>query len=801
MEEVIIQDKKSELNKLNIKDLFFKYVRFLPLFIISVALSLLTAYIYLRYSTPIYQSSGALMIQDDTKKSNAAGEKFDQVLAQSNAKNIQNEIEVLKSKPLMERVVSSSNLNVSYFAKGKIKELDVYHDAPFALEVFKLHDSSSTFNLAIDFVSSNVFRVNNEPKQFTFGQVFENGFGVFRLNKRAEAAKGSQYRVTYTSIYTEAAYLSSAIIIAPKNQGSSTVVLSLESTNPQFAADVINGLMDQYADYTLEQKNIANQQTKAFIDERVKVVAREIDSINNKRLAFMRENNLADVESQGSEYFTRASAADQVANEQRIKLDIAQSIDQYLLNAQMSHTPVPSPLTVVDPTVANMIAAYNVAQMERKSLTDGGTPEGNVLVKQKDEQIEKLRQNILESLRNVKSSISTTIQHVESEGSQAQSKIRALPAKQQVLEDIKRQQASKLALYNFLMEKREESELAIAANISSSKILDVAMPNAIPVKPSRRTVQLLAILIGIAIPALFIFALEMLNDKVTTRYDIERITEAPVLGEIGHSLSDSPLVVTHGNRSVVAEQFRIIRSNLQYVLNHVSKPVIMVTSSFSGEGKSFISTNVGAVMALAGKKTVILEFDIRKPKILSHLRMSKTPGITNYLLGKIELKDTFVAVPGQENLYVVSCGPVPPNPSELLLDQKIDDLFVYLKNNFDAIIIDTAPVGMVSDAMTLGKYADSTLYIVRQGHTFKRQIGLIDEYHQTNKLPRISIILNDVKLRAGYGYYGYGRYGYGYGYGSSYFQEDVPPPTLWQEWFGWMGFSKNGKKNKKKDLA
>jgi capsular exopolysaccharide synthesis family protein len=216
----------------------------------------------------------------------------------------------------------------------------------------------------------------------------------------------------------------------------------------------------------------------------------------------------------------------------------------------------------------------------------------------------------------------------------------------------------------------------------------------------------------------------------------------------------------------------------------------MITSSFSGEGKSFVSTNVGAVMALAGKKTIILEFDIRKPKIVSGLDMPKHPGLTNFILGKITVEQLPVLVKGYENLFVLPCGPIPPNPGELLLDSRLDELFVYLRNEFDVIIMDTAPVGMVGDALTLSRYADCTLYIVRQGHTYKKQISLIDEFHQEGKLPKISVVLNDVKVRAGYGSYGYGR-NYGYGYGSGYFEEEPTQKTRFQKWFGWIGM-KNG---------
>src|SRR5438045_2082304 len=340
-----------------------------------------------------------------------------------------------------------------------------------------------------------------------------------------------------------------------------------------------------------------------------------------------------------------------------------------------------------------------------------------------------------------------------------------------------------MGIYQYLMEKKMTTTISQASTLSNSKVIEKPYPNTTPVKPNRRSIQLLAILAGIGIPALFIFMIEVVNDKVTTRFDIEKITQAPVLGEIGHSYSDATLVVNKTNRGMVAEQFRIIRSNLQYVLNKIDKQIILVTSSFSGEGKSFVTTNLGAVMALAGKKTVVIEFDIRKPKIFTGLGLSKKFGVTNYILGKADIKDLPVLVPGYDNLFALSCGPVPPNPAELLLESRVDELFEYLKQNFDVILVDTAPVGMVSDAMTLSKFANCTLYIVRQGHTYKKQIGLINEFYLEGKLPRISIILNDVKLRTGYGYYGYGRYGYGYGYGygyRSYYEEERRPRTFFK---------------------
>jgi len=290
--------------------------------------------------------------------------------------------------------------------------------------------------------------------------------------------------------------------------------------------------------------------------------------------------------------------------------------------------------------------------------------------------------------------------------------------------------------------------------------------------------------------------IEVLRDKVTGRADVEKHTTTPILGEVGHSDEKQTLVLTKNSRRFISEQFRIIRTNLRYIIAKKEKPVIMITSSFGGEGKSFISTNIGAAMALAENQTVIMEFDIRKPKIVSGLELKRKMGITNYLIGSAKFEDLLVKVEGVENLYVIPCGPIPPNPSELLLDPRLDNLMEEVKKRFDVVIIDTAPVGLVSDAMNLSRFADCTLYIIRQAYTFRKQLPLIEELYIQNKLPKISVLINDVKAeggyyggpyRTGYGYYG----GYGYAGESGYFEEDrvngrSPVKRFkrwWKKWF------------------
>jgi tyrosine-protein kinase Etk/Wzc len=791
------QPAKSETSGLGIKELFYKYVRFLPLFVISVALSLFVAYVYLRYATLVYKSTGTMIVQDEKSGGGGSNDKLDEIFTSDNKKNIQNEIEYLQSTQMMSRVVKSLNLNVTYLAKGNIKELNIYKSVPFELEVFKINDSSSAFVLAVNFINTHNFRINGDGP-FTYGQVFQNAYGVFRIKQAPGNALSKEYKLVWQPTSAVAGMFASGMLIAPK-ANTGILILTLESTNPQLAADVINSLMNEYQKATIEDKNATTQQRLAFIDRELDTVSKQLDDITNKEMAFLKRNNLFSPETQTGSFLDQIRQSNEEARLQQNLLTRAYQVEGDLLTGKNT-IPVPSSLGLDDPTLNQLVDAYNQAQLERKALLENAPP-GNKAVRQKDEIISQLQKNIVKNLENIKSAYSATIHNLQNASGSAQAQLRLMPEKQQALTEIQRQGKTKQVILNSLLEKREESAIALASTISNTKVLQEAGPNTIPVKPNRRNTQLLAIVIGLVLPALFIFILELLNDKVTTRHDIEKITATTILGEVGHSFSKDTLVVTTNNRSVVAEQFRIVRSNLQYVLNHIDKPIVLVTSSFSGEGKSFISTNVGAVMALAGKKTIVLEFDIRKPKILSQLNMPKRVGLTNYLLGKVRVEDLPVPVEGISNLFVLPCGPVPPNPAELLLDPKLNDLFTYLKANFDTIIMDTAPVGMVSDAMTLSRYADCTLYIVRQGHTYKKQIGMIDEFYMQGKLPKVSIILNDVKLRTGYGYYGYGRYGYGYGYGSGYFDDDAPPPSFLSRWFGWMDVSKWNRRKRKRKTA
>lgn len=791
-----ITENRKELWNLSFRDLFYKYVRFLPLFVLSVALCLLLAFLYLRYTIPIYNVGGTMNIKSEQPGSRS--DKLDDLFTSNRAQNIQSEMEILKSSPLMQRVVDSLRLQFSYYIRGKIKKnVNIYKQGPFIVEALQIVDSSRSFTLKIKFLNNDQFRINDEVTA-TFGQGFKNANGVFRLVKTGSNISSNEYSVIWQPTAVAASAYAGSVYVLPKTPGTGILSIGMRTPNPILGADIINSLMTEYGSYSIEQKQLSSDQILSFIDGRLADYGRRLDSLKQDYLEYQLRNNLIDEEAQSTINWNHLAETDKITSEQTQKLNISSLVDDYLRDKRNEYSKVPSTLNIDDITFTQLVAEYNKAQIERQQLLNSNVPVNNPVVKEINGQIEKLRTSILENIKNIRASLTATIGRLRSISSESQGQLRAMPSKVKELAEKRAQVESNQSMYSLLKGKREETAIARASTIASSNIINLAYPTSTPIKPNRKAIQILAILLGISLPALFIFAAEVLNDKVTTRFDIEKITQVPILGEIGHSYSDTTLVVNKATRSMVAEQFRIIRSNLQYVVGKTDKPTILVTSSFSGEGKSYVSTNMGAVLALAGKRTIVLEFDIRKPKVLSGLGISKGPGITNFLVGKGNLQDFIKSVPEHDNLYVLGCGPVPPNPAELLLDPRLDELFAWLKQNFDVVIIDTAPVGMVSDAMTLGKYADCTLYLVRQGHTFKKQVVLIDEFYKEDKLPKVSIIINDVKLKPGYGYYGYGRYGYGYGYGyGSYYEEEVAPPSLSERLFKFFDIRRLFGKKKK----
>ncbi len=778
-------------NQFTPKELFFKYVKFLPLILISLILALGIAWVKLRYSNPVYNVSAKMLVKEQNPYGDNADKFGDIFMMPGESDNLADEIEIIKSRNMAMRVVKDLNLSVSYALKGKIRTTLAHpNEVPFAIENVIIKDSSNALSISVTVIDNKTFKVNERTETYYFNQQVSLDYVSFKLKPRRESVLNNitnEYIISIDQEEKIANQLSNTIDIV-RSEGANVLIVTYPTENTRLGVDIVNKYMQEYQQSSLEDKQIIAYNTLEFIDEQLDTLYRELGGVEKNLQQFKESNKVINPQIQSELAFNEISETNKILTEQNVKLKVLDYLYNYISEEENKYKQV-SALGIEDPAIVNQINEYNQLQMQREAILKT-TPAGNQTVKNLEGAILKSRNDVLQNVNVVRQSLKFGINDLTNKVRKSDAALNTLPRKEKQLLEVSRQQNILQELYSFLLQKKLETAISSASTISNITVLESALAGKFPVSPNRKGLYAIALFLGLAIPVGIIFLTEYLNDKVKSRNDVLRETSAPIIGEIGHSDKEDTLVVSLNNRHFIAEQFRIIRSNLKYVLPPNENPTILVTSSFSGEGKSFMSTNLGAVLALSGKKTLILEFDIRKPKVQKGLGLNERKGITNFIVGNNDIQDLIVKVPEVENLYVLPCGPIPPNPSELLLDPKIDILFDELKKIFDVLIIDSAPVGMVSDGISLAKYCNSTVYMVRHNYTLKKQISLINDLYTQNKLPRLSIVINDIKTNIGYGsYYGYG-YGYGYGFGldkkskNSYFEVENYGKNWFKRLFG-----------------
>jgi tyrosine-protein kinase Etk/Wzc len=760
------------------RDFIMRYLKYLPWIIVCFTLSLVFAYIKIRYTVPIYHVQSTLLIKNDVESSpTGKDDRLTSLFMANPTTNLNNEIEVLRSSPVIARVVKDLGLQISYYNKGSVRSSLLYKDVPFKLQVLQLQDSLNGFSFFITALNDQRFTIDKGSASYVYGVPFKIGNNICVLTRDAGVSlkmfQIHDFYISWQPAIESARQLAGNIKISQLNDFASILTLSIETENIALGQDMLNTLMAVYDSLIIEDKNRIAINTMNFIDDRLSSLKDSLGGVEGNLRNFMEKNGIFDISGQSKEYMSGISDDAKSLQISNIQLNILDWLIDYISKPENTYKAVPTNLGIAEPQLQTLFSDYNKMQLQRE-INLKTTPPENPMIKGMDASLERLRQNMLQALQNVRQANVITRNSLALQNNQFQGQLKAMPSKSQHQLAIQRQEEILQELYYFLLQKKLETSISSASTISNSKVVEPAVGGADPVIPNHNSLYMSCATIGLIIPIAFIVIIELMSDKVGNRMEIQKATNAPILGEIGHSEDIKTLVVTVNSRRFIAEQFRIIRTNLRYITGKNETPVILVTSSFSGEGKSFISTNMGAVMALAGKKTVVMEFDIRKPKIISGLDLKRKMGITNYIIGSASFEDLPVKVEGVDNFYVIPCGPIPPNPAELLLSPRLAELIQYAKRNFEVVILDTAPIGLVSDAINLAAFADCTLYIVRRGHTPRRLLGLVNDLYVNKKLPSLSILLNDVKADGGQygGYYGgYGYYGYGYNKNGGYFED------------------------------
>jgi tyrosine-protein kinase Etk/Wzc len=778
-----------ESKETSISQLWSRYASYWPWFVFLLLLAVGVACMYMRYSIPKYESTARLLIKDE-KKGVEDSKGLESLNLISTKKILENEMEVLQSRTLVKEVVNNLQLYAPVYEERKINSwmetnknvvtnwitkkgvspggLPAYTTSPLIVKV----QSPDSLREAkkVPFVYNKLEqKVIIGADSFPVKEWVQTPYGTlqFEPNKRIKDttyAPAGQYYFTLVEPKKVIANIQDRLVISSASKLSSILNLTIRDEVPERGEDILDELLSQYNIAMLKDKNTLAANTLRFVEDRLNHVSRDLSGIESKIEKYKSSQEAVDVSEQGKLFLENVSANDQKLSEIDMKLAVLDQVEHYVKQKDNNSSIAPSTLGVTDPVLSNLLDKLYELELEyeKKKATTG---EGNPLLSSVGDQIARVKPGILENIQNQRRGLVASKSNLSSTNSSYTSVLQTIPKKERDLIEISRQQSTMQSIYGFLLQKKEETALSYAANVSDSRIVDRASSTVVPVSPKMPIVFAIAIIVALAVGLVWVTLKELFNRKIMYRQDIERLTTHPVIAEISNDKTKNPIVIGGANsRSFVAEQFRKLRVALNYLGVNTTNKKVLVTSGISGEGKSFIATNLALSMALTGKKVVLLEMDLHSPAISEYLNISSDVGISSYLLGTREPEEIIKRSEVNDNLWFIPAGPLSANPTELLTTSRLQDLLTYLDGIFDYIIVDSAPVGPVTDAYIISPYCDATLYIVRHKHTPKVLVEQIDKNSKVNKLKNMAIVFNGIRPRG----FGKHHYGYGYGYGDGY---------------------------------
>ncbi|SOD91810.1 GumC family protein [Spirosoma fluviale] len=750
-----------------IRVILFRYLKHWKWFALSLVLAGAAAYVFLIYQTPIYKIQASLLIKDEKK-----GLDGENILKEMDIlmpkKTVENEIEIIRSYTLMDKVVKHLGLDVQYFRATPTIDEEIYNESPVRLVVERPTSALYEGKLTISFVDKNHVKINDQT--YLVNQSVATPYGRLRIFARRplnDTLESISVLVTPQSQIVND-YLK-RLTVEPTSKASTVLEMALEEAVPAKGEAMLSQLIDEYNRAAVVDKNLVAASTLDFIEERLRLISGELTSVEKDVEQFKTSQGITDLGLQAQTFLQTVQDNDAKLNQVTIQLSSLNDIENYINSKSGSRGVTPATLSLSDPILLGLVTKVSELELQRDVLART-TSDRNPLLQSLDSQIKATKESITENVQTIKAQLTGTRAQLAITNQRLEGMVRTVPHKERALLNITRQQAIKNNLYTYLLQKREETALSYASTLPDSRVVDMPRHEMDPIKPVRKVIFGLFGFLGLLVPVGLIAARDALNNRVRRRSDVEEASQVPILGEVVESDSSKALVVVSRSRSVIAEQIRALRTNLQFLRSNPSgSQVILFTSSISGEGKSFMSLNLGASLALVDRPTVILEMDLRKPKLHVSLGMRNPVGISNYLIGEATLDDVLQPIEGFPNYFLISSGPLPPNPSELLNGPNLSRLFDELRQRFEYVIVDSPPIGLVTDAQVIAPFADATLYMVRHDITPKTYLKMVDTLYREHRFQNLNVILNAVD--DGESYY------YSYSYGG-YYEEDKPKRAL-----------------------
>ena len=752
-------------------DFLWKYIRYWKWMVLGVGVALLAAVGYLYYATPVYKVTSSVILKDvqSAQKTPTIG-AIDELALLGAVNNVEDEAFVMKSKAVVQAVVDRLNLHTSYIVAGRVKDTDLYTKSPVvvAMERGELDKLKENIEMEMQMVSATAVRVKGITPGLPADTVFEalpallhTPYGNIGFTRREGVP--ADYRKLLVSIRRPEAVIRacrSNLDIQQANRQSSVLNLAFNTSYPTKGRDFLNTLIEEYNNQAIEDKNMEALNTQRFINERIAIIDRELSEAELSVEEYKRSQGLTDLQADLARTMQMSSQYEQQLVEVESQLSIVKSLRDYVNDPANAEQSIPVNIGIEDPTLSATISEYNRLLLQRQRLAQSVTPDNPVMRKLEDE-IAGLRAAINSSINSVLEGLATRRKDLMNQANLYSGRIGSMPTQEREFLDLSREQQIKANLFLMLLQKREENALALAAVANKAKVLDEATVEG-KVAPRTPMILMAALLLGLLLPGVIIYLVSLFQYRIESRADVEEISKVPLLAEIPQfEEEDENIAISKDDRSSIAEAFRMLRTSLMLALGG-DKKVVVFTSTVSGEGKTFVAINTALSFALLNKKVLVVELDLRIPRVRQYLHLEAKDGITNYLSGLETDIDKLVVPSGiHECLDVLPAGPIPPNPAELLSRDTLDKAIEHLREKYDYIMIDTPPVSQVADTLIVNRVSDATVYVCRAGYSSKNSLRFANDLMEQGKLNNMLLVVNDVKeFRRGYGY----RYGYRYGY-------------------------------------
>lgn len=784
----------EETSGFDYKTFLIKLLMYWPWIAGCVIVALVGAFFYLKTQTPLYTVSSSVLIKNESSKSGNNGASLaDLGFVTSSTQNFDNELEILRSRTLLKKVVTGLDLYIDYTLPGSFRPTELYKQSPVKVWITPEEaDRLGSAKVDLHFKQNQLYEVtithNAQEWKKTIEKlpaVFSTPAGVFTfsadsLQPASHVPELIEAKITSPNWIT--ASFRERLNVAATNKTTTIAQLSLTDSQVARGTDFLNKLVELYNEEGNNDKNEVAAKTAEFIDERINIINHELGTTESELASFKQRAGVVDIASDASQAAGEQANYERAYAENEVQLSLMNHLKNHILNSENQYEVIPANIGLTNGDLNTVVERYNEMLIERKRLLRT-SHEDNPAVQSLNASIEVMRNSVMAAIQTAEKGLLINRQALKDQTRKFAGKVSDAPVQEKEYLSMSRQQEIQANLYLMLLQKREENNITLASTANNARVIDEPLAGG-QVSPQSSQIYMMALVLGLAFPVGILFLWGLLQFKIKTRADVERITRLPIIGDIPltEEAKDNAIVVRENRNELMEEVFRSVRTNVQYMLSEGQK-VILFTSTTSGEGKSFSAGNLACSFAFMGKKVVIVGLDIRKPGLNKVFQLShKGVGTSQYLADPdhTDLLSLCQKSTVSDNLYILPGGSIPPNPTELVARKALDQAINILKEHFDYVILDTAPIGMVTDTQLIARVADLSVYVCRSGYTAKSEFKLINSLKEESKLPHPCILLNgiDMNQRENGSYYGYGKYGkygkygygkkYGYGYGYGY---------------------------------